>query len=100
MLAPTPRLLLSGHDTIECAYFLTPDGVCLLGYGWLAAEKEALSRSKSRKPNHIKLGTEEFMLAGHGTKSGYPFLIENDAFSIQFGEFNNHSLAFRGAGVA
>lgn len=91
------ELLLSGHDTIECAYFLTPDEVCLLDYGWFAAEKEALSRSKSRKPNHIKLGTEEFMLAGHGTKSGYPFLIENEAFSIQFGEFNNPSffVAFR-----
>jgi len=24
----------------------------------------------------------------NGTKSGYPFLIENDCFSIQFGEFN------------
>ena len=31
------------------------------------------------------------MLAGHGTGSGYPFLIENDAFSIQFGEFNTPS---------
>jgi len=31
------------------------------------------------------------LLAGHGTKSGYPFLIENEAFSIQFGEFNKPS---------
>lgn len=29
------------------------------------------------------------MLAGHGTGSGYTFLIENEAFSIQFGEFND-----------
>lgn len=28
------------------------------------------------------------MLASHGTKSGFSFLIENDTFSIQFGEFN------------
>jgi hypothetical protein len=47
-----------------------------------------LRLSKSKKPKAIKLGCEEFLLAGHGTGSGYPFLIENEAFSIQFGEFN------------
>lgn len=33
----------------------------------------------------------------NGTKSGYPFLIENEAFSIQFGEFNkpNFFVTFR-----
>ncbi|HUW36284.1 MAG TPA: hypothetical protein VMV91_03040 [Rhodocyclaceae bacterium] len=85
------RLLLSGHDTIECAYYLAPTEACLLDYGKLAAEKEALRQSKTRKPTHIKLGSEEFLLAGHGTRSGYPFLIENEAFSIQFGEFNKPS---------
>jgi hypothetical protein len=90
----TPCCLLSGHDTIECAYYLARDSGCLpefiwLDYVWLAAEKEELSLSSSRKPKPIKLGCEEFMLAGHGTARGYAFLIENDAFSIQFGEFNN-----------
>lgn len=85
------RLLLSGHDTIECAYYLAPADDCLLDYERLAVEKEIMRLSKSRKPTLIKLGSEEFMLAGHGTKSGYPFLIENDAFSIQFGEFNKPS---------
>lgn len=87
----TFRLLLSGHDTIECAYYLAPSEGCLLDYERLAVEKEILRQSKSRKPMLIKLGSEEFMLAGHGTGSGYPFLIENEAFSIQFGEFNNPS---------
>ncbi len=87
----TFRFLLSGHDTIECAYYLASDSGCLLDYGRLAAEKEMMRQSKSRKPTPIKLGSEEFMLAGHGTKSGYSFLIENDAFSIQFGEFSNPS---------
>jgi hypothetical protein len=85
------RLLLHGHDTIECAYYLAPAAGCLLDYARLAVEKEELRLSKSRKPTVIKLGSEEFMLAGHGTGSGYPFLIENDAFSIQFGEFNQPS---------
>ena len=87
----TPRLLLSGHDTIECAYYLAADQGCLLDYERLAVEKEELRLSKSKKPKFIKLGSEEFMLASHGTGSGYPFLIENDAFSIQFGEFNQPS---------
>lgn len=82
------RLLLSGHDTIECAYYLAPSDGCKFDYERLSVEKETMRLSKSRKPTLIKLGNEEFMLAGHGTGSGYPFLIENEAFSIQFGEFN------------
>ena len=85
------RLLLQGQDTVECAYFLVPDVSCLLDFEKLFAEREALRLSKSRKPLPIRLGCEEFMLASHGTRSGYPFLIENDAFSIQFGEFNKPS---------
>lgn len=80
--------LLSGHDTIECAYYLMRNGDCSLDFERLAVEKEELRLSKSRKPKAIQLGCEEFLLAGHGTQSGYPFLIENDAFSIQFGELN------------
>jgi hypothetical protein len=64
------RLLLSGHDTIECAYYLAPSEGCLLDYERLAVEKEMMRQSKSRKPKLIKLGCEEFMLAGHGTGSG------------------------------
>jgi len=85
------RCLLSGHDTIECAYYLAPGSGCKLNYERLAVEKEELILSRSKKPRLIKLGCEEFMLAGHGTGSGYPFLIENEAFSIQFGEFNTPS---------
>lgn len=85
------RLLLHGYDTIECAYYLASGQGCLIDYEQLAVEKEALRQAKSRKPKHIKLGNEEFLLAPHGTKSGYPFLIENDSFSIQFGEFNQPS---------
>lgn len=85
----TFRSLLTGHDTIECAYYLRPvEAGCLLDFEALAAQREALRQSKSHNPKPIQLGSEEFLLASHGTGSGYPFLIENDAFSIQFGEFN------------
>lgn len=80
--------LLTGHDTIECAYYLGAQSRCILDYERLAVEKEALRSSGNRRSKSIRLGNEEFLLAGHGTGSGYPFLIENDAFSIQFGEFN------------
>lgn len=98
----TPRLLLCGHDTIECAYYLARSDSCLIDYERLAVEKDIMRQSKSRKSTPIKLGCEEFMLAGHGTGSGYPFLIENEAFSIQFGEFNTPSffVAFRSYFVA
>jgi hypothetical protein len=87
----TLRLLLNGFDTIECAYYFAFDHDCVLDFEQLAIEKEALRQSKTRKPKHIKLGSEEFLLASHGTGSGYPFLIENESFSIQFGEFNQPS---------
>ncbi len=93
----TQRLLLQGYDTIECAYYLAFDHGCLLNFEQLTAAKEALRQLKIRKQKPIKLGNEEFLLAPHGTASGYPFLIENEAFSIQFGEFNRPSffVAFR-----
>jgi hypothetical protein len=80
--------LLTGHDTIECAYYLAPGSNCTLDYERLAVEKESLRTAKVRHPKAIQLGSEEFLLMAHGTGSGYPFLIENDSFSVQFGEFN------------
>lgn len=80
--------LIHGHDTIECAYYLAALPNCTLDFEKLTAEKEALRLAKVRRPKAIQLGSEEFLLMPNGTKSGYPFLIENDSFSIQFGEFN------------
>ena len=71
-------LLLSGHDTIECAYYLAALPGCTLDYEKLAVEKEALRLANVRRPKAIQLGSEEFLLMPNGTKSGYPFLIEND----------------------
>lgn len=82
------RLLLHSHDTIECAYYLAALPNCRLDFEKLAVEKDALRLAKVRRPKAMQLGSEEFLLMPNGTKSGYPFLIENDCFSIQFGEFN------------
>lgn len=91
------RFLVSGFDTIECAYYLTRLDGCTFDFEVLAAQKEELTRSKIKSPRPIQLGSEDFLLASHGTSSGYPFLIANEAFIIQFGEFNrpNFFVKFR-----
>jgi hypothetical protein len=83
--------LISGLDTVECAYYLRPTLQCTLNFLQLASEKEALRQSKKHEPRKIEIGGIEFFLQPYGTKSGYPFLIENEDMSIQFGEFNEPS---------
>lgn len=91
------RFLISGFDTIECAYYLIANEDNKLDFIELAAQKESMVRAKVTKPKPIQIGSEEFLIASHGTSSGYPFVIENDAFMIQFGEFNrpNFFVKFR-----
>ena len=91
------NFLISGFDTIECAYYLIPTDKYQLDFVSLAVQKENLVRAKNSKQQAIKLGSEEFLLASHGTNSGYPFVIENEVFVIQFGEFNkpNFYVKFR-----
>ena len=93
----TFRHLISGFDTIECAYYLIASDDYKLDFIELAAQKESMVRAKVTKPKPIQIGSEEFLMASHGTGSGYPFVIENDAFMIQFGEFNrpNFFVKFR-----
>jgi hypothetical protein len=83
--------LLSGLDTVECAYYLRPTPECTLNFGQLAIEKEVLRQRKKREPLKIELGGVDFFLQPYGTGSGYPFLIENEDMSIEFGEFNDPS---------
>ena len=91
------KFLISGFDTIECAYYLIGTDEYNLDFIELAAQKESMVRAKVTKPKPIEIGSEEFLIASHGTSSGYPFVIENDAFMIQFGEFNkpNFFVKFR-----
>lgn len=85
------RLLLSGLDTVECAYFLRPTPQCTLNFSALGLEKERLRQSKKREPAKIELGGKEFLLQPYGSGSGYPFVIENADMTIEFGEFNDPS---------
>lgn len=80
--------LIQGFDTIECAYYLVRKNGDSLDFESLAVQKAELAQAKIKAGSKIRLGCEEFLLASHGTSSGYPFLIENEAFIIQLGEFN------------
>ena len=56
------RLLLFGHDTIECAYYLQAGRGQGLDFEGLAIERERLRQSKSRDPKLVVLGGVEFLL--------------------------------------
>src|SRR5574341_160273 len=85
------KLLLHGIDTLQCAYFLAPTGSACLDFRWLTEQRESLRQMKFKEPTAITLGNTRFLLHAHGTASGYPFLLTNEDFKIELGEFNNPS---------
>lgn len=94
------RLLLSGLDTVECAYFLVSGVECQLDYENLAYQKETLRQSKSREPKNITLANTQFCLHAYGSSSGFPYIIENEDFIISFGEFNDPSFFVKFKSIA
>jgi len=86
-----PKLLISGHDTVEVAYYLRVGKEATLDFDQLVGIRESLRSSKSRNPALVRLGSEEFLMASHGTRSGYPLLLENESFSVQAGASNQPS---------
>lgn len=91
------KLLIHGIDTLQCAYFLEPRGVPALDFGKLAELKESIRQSKSKNPAALELAGTGFLLHPYGTSSGYPFVLENEQFKIECGEFNkpNFYVTFR-----
>lgn len=85
------KLVLCGLDTVECAYFLKADENAILNYIDLAVRKAEIRNTRFKEERKVTIGGIDFLLAPNGTKSGYPFLISNRDFTIQFGEFNNPS---------
>ncbi len=92
---PVMRCVLSGIDTIECAYYLRIQGKCEIDFQRLTAMREDLRLAKVREPALIELGGIEFLLHPYGSQSGYPLVINNRDFHIQFGEFNDPSFFVR-----
>ncbi|MGB7541251.1 MAG: hypothetical protein WBM28_04445, partial [Burkholderiales bacterium] len=88
-------LLLQGIDTVECAYYLHAREVCGIDFLRLTALREALRQAKVREPAVIDLGGVAFLLHPYGSSSGYPLVMSNNDFHIQFGEFNDPSFFVR-----
>jgi hypothetical protein len=85
------KLLLSGLDTIECAYYLRPGSDCKIDFEALRAQRESLRQSRESEAAVVNFGAEEFLLSPNGSKSGYPFILSNQDMTIQLGEFNDPS---------
>lgn len=85
------RLLLSGLDTVECAYYLREGLGCGFDFAGLANQREAMRASKRREPVVVSIGGKDFLLGRGGTASGYPLVLNNPEQTIQCGEFNNPS---------
>lgn len=87
----TPRLLLAGVDTVECAYYLRAPRGCGIDFERLAIEKEILRQGKGAESKVVRLGELEFLLQRYGSSSGYPLVLDNPDMNIQCGEFNSPS---------
>lgn len=85
------KLLLSGLDTVECAYYLREGLGCEFGFADLAVKREAMRTSKRRDPVVVVIGGKEFLLGRGGSASGYPLVLNNPEQTIQCGEFNSPS---------
>lgn len=85
------RFLLSGLDTVEVCYYLSPLTGCQIDFFDLRQRKEALRESKRREVAVLTLAETEFLLRPYGSRNGYPLVIENADYVIEFGEFNQPS---------
>ncbi len=86
---PLPKLLLHGIDTLQCSYYLRPQGRGGIDFIDLTLQRERLRLKKYRGPEPIKLGAWEFMLAPYGSGNGYPLVLRNADLQIEMGELMN-----------
>jgi hypothetical protein len=87
-LAPNFRHLLSGIDTLEVCFYLSPTQSCALDFEALLARKEALRAARFRQPEEIRIGSESFLLQVYGSSSGYPLVFSNPWAVIAYGARN------------
>lgn len=83
------KLLLSGLDTVECAYYLRQVATSEFDFTSLTAQREALRAAKRRDPFVVQIGGKDFLLGRGGTASGYPLVLANGEQTVQCGEFNS-----------
>ena len=89
--SPEFKLLLHGHDTVECCYYLRAEQGQGFDFERLHALKEALRHSKSKDPEPVTLGGTGFLLQRYGSSSGFPIVLKNADMEIECGEYNDPS---------
>jgi hypothetical protein len=87
----TPKFLIHGLDTVACCYYLTATHDASIDFAKLHTQREELRLSQEREPTPLLLSGLEFLLSPNGSASGYPFVISNRDYRIEFGEHNNPS---------
>lgn len=85
----TFRHLLSGIDTLEVCFYLSPSNDCALDFEALLARREAMRSSRKREPEAVRIGSEEFLLQAYGSSSGYPLMLSNSWAVVAYGAKNS-----------
>lgn len=69
----------------------------MIDFGLLAELKESIRQSKKKAPVPVEIAGTGFMLQPYGTASGFTFVLENEDFKIECGEYNkpNFFVTFR-----
>lgn len=91
VLEAPPGLLLQGLDTVQCCYYLAPQGSGAIDTEKLLAQREGLRLAEVSEAAPVLLGNREFLLAPRGSRAGYPFILNDADFRIEFGPRNKPS---------
>ncbi len=84
-----PKRLLHGFDTIQCCYYLVAPANSGIDAARLEAQREALRQTGQADTSPIQLGGRDFLLSPSGSRSGYPFVLSDSDYRIEFGPRNN-----------
>lgn len=85
------RCVLAGFDTIQAAYYLRSALGGTFDFESLVIHRDRLRLDKARLGEVIEIGGESFRLKPHGSRSGYPLILEHAHFTAECGEFNTPS---------
>ncbi|MBF0169432.1 MAG: hypothetical protein HQL45_17650 [Alphaproteobacteria bacterium] len=80
----SPRLLLSGLDSLYVSYFIDMQNG-RLDFDDLAYRRERLKESGRNKFEEVRLGSMSFALQPYGSKP-YSYVLENELLRIRLGE--------------
>jgi hypothetical protein len=83
--------VLSGLDTVECAYYLACPDWCAIDFKRLLTLKEDMRQSKSRDGVALDLAGMPVLLMPYGNASGYPLVANHKDMVLSFGQWNRPS---------